>query len=155
MRAKLYNSIKARLAEVAAIKHIGIWNDNIADLSGGLAFARPAVFISFEDINWTQGGYWLRRGEVSIDLHLITDYLPPDGTREDLSHFELIDEITRTLAGFCEDYYSGLQLTTSSTDHNHSELLHNIERWTTTVEDVVARRPQAAQPIDTLAVRNE
>ena len=55
MRLQIYKAICGRLtAQVPDIKHIDLWNNNIAVLSGGAVWPRPAVFVEFETIEWRQ-----------------------------------------------------------------------------------------------------
>ena len=134
MRAEIFKAIRQRLRDKVA--YIDLWNDNIANIESGVHFSMPAVFIEFESIDWVQGTMGTRRGEVSIILHIIDRGIPTDGSRDDLeplAYLQKIDDINDRLWGMTGQNFSSLMLKTSTTDHNFSELRHDIERWVCSV----------------------
>ncbi len=46
--------------------------------------------------------------------------------------------------------FAGFQLTTSATNHNHGELVENVERWITSAQDSTAIRKVKA--VNTTAI---
>ena len=141
MRKQIYKAICKRLSEqVTDVKHIDLWNNNIAVLSGGAVWQRPAVFVEFETIEWKQLQKGVRTGDVGVRLHIVTDAISYNGSADErqeiaLSYFDLIDRINAEMQGLRGDNFAGFMLTTSATNHDHAELIESVERYVTRVQD--------------------
>lgn len=150
MRKQIYQAICTQLSKrVPEIKFIDLWNNNIQTLNGGAVWPLPAVFIEFETIEWRGQNNGTRRGDVAIRLHIITRAIATHGHRdpqmpEALAFFDLIDRINAAMQGLRGDNFSGFQLTTSATNHDHAELLESVERYITGAQDITAM-PKAAR----------
>ena len=75
MRKELYAVLKAAMEKIEAVKHVDLWNHNVEFIEQEDSWARPAVFVEFGSIAWQPyvgGGY---RGEGSVRLHFVTDWL--------------------------------------------------------------------------------
>ena len=75
MRRELYAALKAAMEKIEAVKHVDLWNHNVEFIDQEDSWARPAVFVEFGPIAWQPyvgGGY---RGEGSVRLHVVTDWL--------------------------------------------------------------------------------
>jgi hypothetical protein len=150
MRKQIFQAICARLSErVPEIMFIDLWNNNVAVLSGGAVWPMPAVFVEFETIEWRQQNNGARRGNVAVRLHLVTRAVNTHGhndvrASEALAFFDLIDRINTAMQGLRGDNFSGFQLTTSATNHDHAELLESVERYVTSAQDATAV-PEAAR----------
>ena len=75
MRKELYAVLKAAMEKIEAVKHVDLWNHNVEFIEQEDSWARPAVFVEFGPIAWQPyvgGGY---RGEGSVRLHVVTDWL--------------------------------------------------------------------------------
>ena len=84
MRKQIYKAICERLTqEIPEVKHLDLWNNNIAVLSGGAVWPRPAVFVEFEAIEWKQAQNRVRRGDVAIRLHIVTDAISYNGNSDE------------------------------------------------------------------------
>lgn len=149
MREELYNAIKSRLEALCinavgeyyerpdeadvddelyprAIQHIDLWNRNIEFIEQESAWARPAVFIEFLPIKWNAIVPGVEyRGEVQVNLHVVTDW---DGG-EGMAALRLTDEIHEAIAGMDGDDFKELDLVASMTNHDHEEIVENIETY--------------------------
>ena len=150
MRKQIFQAICARLTErVPDIQFIDLWNNNVQTLSGGSVWPLPAVFVEFEPIEWRQQNNGARRGDVAVRLHLVTRAVSTHGTADPkmsdaLGFLDLIDQINAAMQGLRGDNFSGFQLTTSATNHDHAELMESVERYTTSAQDITAV-PKAAK----------
>lgn len=123
MRKELYAAIKAAMEKIEAVKHVDLWNHNVEFIEQEDSWARPAVFVEFGPITWQPyvgGGY---RGEGSIRLHVVTDWL--EGGQE--TAWALIAQIRAAMDGVEGDSFHGLRLTETITNHNHEDILESIE----------------------------
>ena len=144
MRLQIYKAICERLTEqVPDIKHLDLWNNNIAVLSGGAVWPRPAVFVEFETIEWKQLQNRARMADIAVRLHIITDAVSYNGstdTRQDtaLAFFDLLNRVNSAMQGLRCENFAGFMLTTSATNHDHAELIESVERYTTRAQDTTA-----------------
>lgn len=147
VREELYRSIKARLESICingadglfiapddadsdiletAIKHIDLWNRNVEFIEQEAAWQRPAVFVEFAPIRWeaivTGVEY---RADVAVNLHVVTDW---DGG-EGIGEFRLPDIIHEALAGLEGKTFAEFDIRSSTTNHDHEEIVENIESY--------------------------
>lgn len=123
MRKELYEAIKAAIEKAEDVKHIDLWNHNVEFIEQEEGWERPAVFVEFGPIAWQPnvgGGY---RGEGSIRLHVVTDWL--EGGQE--AAWALIAQIRTVMDSVEGDGFHGLRLTETITNHNHEDILESIE----------------------------
>ena len=151
MREELYRKLKSRLEALCinaageyyerpdyadaddelyprAIKHIDLWNHNVEFIEQETAWERPAVFIEFVPFRWkaiVPGVEY--RAQPMINLHVVTDWTDPEN---DVMQFRLLDKIHELLAGMEGNTFMELDIDSSSTNHNHEELVENIETYT-------------------------
>ncbi len=119
------------------------------NLNGGKAFALPAVFVEFEAVEWKQQNMGARRGALAVRLHVVTRAVATNGHKdprinEALAVFDLLDTINAAMQGLRGENFSGFMLTTSATNHDHAEIVENVERYVCGVQDLTARRPVRA-----------
>ena len=147
MRLQIYKAICDRLsAQVPDIKHIDLWNNNIAVLSGGAVWPRPAVFVEFETIEWRQQQNRARMADIAVRLHIVTDAVSYNGSTDPkqdsaLAFFDLINKVNAAMQGLRGDNFAGFMLTTSATNHDHAELIESVERYITRAQDTTAMIP--------------
>ena len=147
MRLQIYKAICNRLtAQVPDIKHIDLWNNNIAVLSGGAVWPRPAVFVEFEAIEWRQQQNRARMADIAVRLHIVTDAVSYNGSTDPkqdsaLAFFDLINKVNAAMQGLRGDNFAGFMLTTSATNHDHAELIESVERYITRAQDTTAMIP--------------
>lgn len=146
MRKQIFTAIAGALAAIPGIKFVDLWNNQVQTLNGGSAFQFNAVFIEFEAVEWKQQNMGARRGALAVRLHVVTRAVPTHGHTdpkigEALAVFDLLDEINAAMQDLRGDNFSGFMLTTSATNHDHAEIVENVERYVCGVQDITAMRP--------------
>ena len=157
MRKSLFTAIAARIrAQVPTIRHIDLWNEHIAAITGGTAWPLPALFVEFEPYQVSQRANHVCQADVTIRLHIITRTANAPAGYSDasanaaLAHLDLIDQLHGALATLGGEGFSTLQLVECQTDHNHAELIESIERYVTRAVDFSAGRTAAVAPSPSL-----
>ena len=148
MRKQIFLAIIDRLKQaVPDIKYYDLWNDDLATLSGGKLWPRPAVFVEFEQIDWHQEGRGGRMADITIRLHIVTQAMPVHGDinrdklTASLAYLDLIDRINAAMQGLYGENFAPMMLITSATNHNHAELIESVERYITRAQDASAITP--------------
>lgn len=153
MREELYRKLKSRLEalcidvdgvyfdamaedmidadcieEDRVIKHIDLWNHNVEFIEQETPWERPAVFIEFVPFKWNAIMPGIEyRAEPLINLHVVTDWVDQES---DIGHFRLLDKIHEMLAGMSGKTFMEFDIDSSTTNHNHEEIVENIETYT-------------------------
>lgn len=151
MREELYRKLKTRLESLCingageyferpddadvddelyprAIQHIDLWNRNVDFIDQETPWERPAVFIEFVPFKWTSIVTGVEyRAQPLINLHVVTDWLDQDA---DIKQFRLLGKIHELLAGLEGDTFMEFDIESSSTNHNHEDIVENIETYT-------------------------
>lgn len=123
MRKEVYNKIKERLGEIEEIRHIDMWNRNVEYIEQEAGWARPAVFIEFEPVQWMSIVPGVEyRAETRVRLHIVTDW-----TNQDNDFFDLPEKIHSALARLEGDSFKDFTLAESHTNHNHEDIIESIE----------------------------
>jgi len=125
MRKELYAVLKAAMEKIEAVKHVDLWNHNVEFIEQEEGWERPAVFVEFGPIAWapyTGGGY---RGEGSVRLHVVTDWV--EGGQE--AAWVLVAQIRAAMDSVEGDGFHGLRLAETITNHNHEDILESIEGY--------------------------
>ncbi len=147
MRTFLYTSLTNHLKKLTdtegdqLIKHIDLWNEQVEFIEQETPFATPAIFIEFLPFNWQTLGGNAQRCSPTIRFHIIQSYKgsEADGSifRNDaLERFTVLDAIDNHMKGFeamTEDKKKTItmwQRSSSSTNHNHEELIEDITDYT-------------------------
>lgn len=118
-----------------AIKHIDLWNHNVEFIEQEDQWERPAVFVEFLPIQWRQvktGSSISYTSRCRLSLHVVTDWhgsssADSDFREKSLEVFDLLTSIHLCLHGMSGQSFNSLDLVESLTNHNHDELLENIE----------------------------
>lgn len=151
MREELYRKLKIRLETLCinaageyyqrpedadvddqlyprAIKHIDLWNRNVEFIDQEVPWDRPAVFVEFVPFKWTAIVPGVEyRARPLINLHVVTDWISPD---DDIRQFRLLDKIHELLAGMEGETFMEFDIDSSSTNHDHEQIVENIETYT-------------------------
>ena len=117
----------------SVIKHVDLWNNNVEFIEEDEIWARPAVFIEFAPIKWqplSGRGEYTTKSQLS--LHVVTDWKGSASVgslfqADSLEVFDLLNEIHLLLQNFSTQVFEHLQLVESRTNHNHEEILENVE----------------------------
>lgn len=127
VREELYTRIAARLATIAEIKHVDLWNHNVEFIEQETAWERPAVFIEFAPIQWSPIVHGVEyRGAVTVNLHVVTDWNAGSNTDQ----FDLLHRIHMALSNMAGMTFGEFDIVASATNHNHEEIVENIETYT-------------------------
>ncbi len=126
---------------VPAIKHYALWNENTAQLTNARAFATPAIFVEFLPAVWSPLSRNAVHGDMMIRFHIITATLASTSDTayrdEALMRFMLMRAVKSAFAGFAGKAdvqgrsFSTFQYLESLTDHNHEQIIEDIEGWKT------------------------
>ena len=151
MRKELYAALKERLGRLCrnaageyymasddmdsehpdqVIRHIDLWNRQVEFMEEDAAWERPAVFIELGPIKWRSIVAGVEyRGEPQIILHIVTDWADAssDESWGAISMLDLPDHIHDAIAGLEGDGFRELSLLESHTNHDHEEIVENIE----------------------------
>lgn len=143
MRKQIFMAIANALAAIPEVQFVDLWNNQVQLLNGGSAFPFNAVFVEFEVVEWKQLNMGARRGSLAVRLHVVTRAVPTHGHTdpkmgEALAVFDLLDTINATMQGLHGENFSGFMLTTSATNHDHAEIVENVERYVCGVQDTTA-----------------
>ena len=137
MRKELYTMLCEKLKKVSngAIKHIDLWNHNVEFIELEEPFERPAVFVEFTPIQWNaiQNGVEYR-AEPIVNLHVVTDWVGSTAAdsefrEKSLEVFDLLEEIHQVLTCMEGATFKEFDLVQSQTNHNHEDILENIESY--------------------------
>lgn len=135
MRKEIYKMLCERLGNIPEIKYIDLWNHNVEFIEQEDNWERPAVFVELCPINWeaTVAG---RRyvTEAKVNLHVVTDWLGSsaansDQREESLTVFDLLEKIHTALADVDGEHFKEFDISNSTTNHNHEDILENIETY--------------------------
>ena len=141
MISEIYNAITnaIRTIDDGLIRHIDLWNQNVEFIEEDEAWDRPAVFVEFGEIVWEpyKGPVKGVNGKGEILLHIVTDWKgsAADGSQykdETLQDYELSTAIHAVLHDLEGDHFRITTLARTLTNHNHQELLENIEVYNVT-----------------------
>ena len=135
MRKGIYKMLCERLGNIPEIKYIDLWNHNVEFIEQEDNWERPAVFVELCPINWEAtlaGMRYVTEGKVN--LHVVTDWLGSsaansDQREESLTVFDLLEKIHTALADVDGEHFKEFDISNSTTNHNHEEILENIETY--------------------------
>ncbi len=142
MRTEIYKAIIKRIKkERLGIVHFDLWNENIFQaIVSQKPFATPAVFVEFEPVKWIQSGRKVKHADFYIKLHIVT--VSRGETRDgsttmdaELKNLDLVEDITSVIPGLSGSCFNSFVHLETLPDHNHGNLLDNIERFVTHVTD--------------------
>lgn len=144
VRSRLYEDIARHLLDSKLVKQVDLYNDQFSHLDEESVIKYPCVLIEFSDISWRQLGQHAQQGEITINLHVATrskgratiaDRSTPPATE----YLELLDDLHVAMRDLRLAYASTFTRTASSTDHDHDDLIVNVESFRTVVIDEAAR----------------
>lgn len=121
------------------VKTYDLWNEQVDFIEEEEPFARPAVFLEFMPYKWQMLSAATQTATVPIRLHIVTDWKGSSrkGSKyqqQTLERFILLEKISRHLHNFLGNdgsvFFDMFRRTASDTNHNHSELIEDIEEYT-------------------------
>ena len=158
MRKRIIMAIADRIREqVPEIKYIDVFNEQIANATGGIPFPLPAVLIEFEEITYKQLSNHCTTADVPLRLHIVTRTVQANGSNArtfeaSLAYFDTIDKVNKALSTLCGEYFSTLMHLGSATNHNHAELLESVERYVTRIIDKTPLRTASVVKPDSVII---
>ena len=135
MRKEIYKMLCERLGNIPEIKYIDLWNHNVEFIEKEDNWERPAVFVELCPINWEATVAGMRYvTEAKVNLHVVTDWLGSsaansDQREESLTVFDLLEKIHTALADVDGEHFKEFDISNSTTNHNHEDILENIETY--------------------------
>ena len=135
MRKEIYKMLCERLGNIPEIKYIDLWNHNVEFIEQEDNWERPAVFVELCPINWEATVAGMRYvTEAKVNLHVVTDWLGSsaansDQREESLTVFDLLEKIHTALADVDGEHFKEFDISNSTTNHNHEDILENIETY--------------------------
>lgn len=135
MRKEIYNMLCERLGKIPEIKYIDLWNHNVEFIEQEDNWERPAVFVEFAPINWEATVVGMRYvTEAKVNLHVVTDWVGSSAAdseqrEESLLVFDLLEKIHSALADVNGEHFMEFDISDSTTNHNHEDILENIETY--------------------------
>ena len=135
MRKEIYNMLCERLGKIPEIKYIDMWNHNVEFIEQEDNWERPAVFVEFAPINWEATMAGMRYvTEAKVNLHVVTDWVGSSAAdseqrEESLQVFDLLEKIHMALADVNGEHFREFDISDSTTNHNHEDILENIETY--------------------------
>ena len=148
MRSRLYTALVAKLKEyihhdgTPIINHFDLWNRQVEFLDDETPFALPAIFVEFPHVDWAPPIQTIQRATIPITLHIVTEYKgsESDGSRyqaDALERLNIVDGLASHLYNwrFSGDSFTVQQThrTASDTNHDHGEIIEDIESFSCTV----------------------
>ena len=137
MRKEIYEMLCERLKTVGggAIRHIDLWNHNVEFIEQEEQWERPAVFVEFCPIQWMAIQHGVEyRAEPVVNRHVVTDWQGSSAAgsefrEESLAVFDLLEEIHKALTFMEGETFAQFDLVESRTNHNHDEIIENVESY--------------------------
>lgn len=137
MREELYNALIEALHKVdkGAIKHIDLWNENIYFIDEETAFETPAVFVEFGEINWNPNvGKNYYRGSGTFNLHVVTQWNGSAAAGSEdkdalMATIDFSNKIHKQVVELRGEQFGSIELLKTLTNHNHTEIMENIETY--------------------------
>lgn len=115
------------------INHIDLWNHNVEFIEQEENWSCPAVFVEFSPIEWNEIVTGLEyRAEPFVKLHIVTEWKGSSADGSELSEdalfiFDLPEIIHSALSLMGGSKYLNFDLVESQTNHNHEDIVENIE----------------------------
>ena len=148
MRANIYKALVDKLKAYTdtegnqVFKHFDLWNEQVDFIEDETPFETPAVFVEFQTINWSDTMQQVQRGTLPVRLHIVTEWKGStnDGSiyqEQALKRLNLVDGLASHLFNWKHGRdgvnIQRMQRSTSYTNHNHGELVEDIEDFTCVV----------------------
>lgn len=144
--SEFYKELLARLtAEVAAIKHIDLYNGQFDQEINELPFSLPAVFIEFSPLDFQTLGKNKQSSNMGFNLHIGSEVAEETASRESdtirdagLAHLTLLDNIFAALQGWGGTDFGSIDRTALNPDQFHDIVRVHIMSFRTRITDKAA-----------------
>lgn len=150
MRKHLYQDLVRILNGIPEIEHVDLWNRNVEFIEEDEAFPMPAVFVEFGQIDWTPmtGSVLHWRGSGTMNLHIVTEWngkAEPgtDEMEQNLLGWRIAEKVHKALEGRGGKGYDSLYAVSTITNHDHEDIVDNIEVYRFKARRVIKTEEQA------------
>ena len=138
MRKELYSAICDSILAMpdGEVRHVDLWNHNVEYLDQESPWERPAVFVEFMPVDWrpikADNEY---QANALVKLHIVTDWAGSSAagapTQSDaLDAFSLSEKIQGAIKGVTDgNSYWYRDILQTATNHNHEEIVENIDTY--------------------------
>lgn len=165
LREKLYVDIAKHLLGIKIggkpkISYIDLWNNQWAHLAEERVISFPCAFIEFNSIKWRQLGRHVQQGEVLVNLHVGSKVIVSSGMSTGFNyaateHLRLLDDIHLRIKSLRLDYGGSFTRISSSTDHDHDNIIAHMEQYRVVVLDRSAEPVRVSRKINKVTEANE
>lgn len=136
----IYNTLKARLTTVNGIQHVDWFAQQYMGEKNGRMFNNPAIFIEFNEFNFTTMQERVQAFEVDFVLHLVSDCSFEGEQRileQDIDHQRIVKDIFIELQGISLDdgnnpaytVLNEIERTKLTTDHELDALFVTLQEF--------------------------
>jgi hypothetical protein len=135
-------ALKAHLAaQILTVRTVDLWNEQLAFATEEHPIICPAVYIEYLPVEWAKVGETLH-GTATIVLHIVRNTVADtytidgnvaDNISEAMKRFATAEAVRYLAEGWQHATCKKLQLSGSSTDHNHDGYSHDTLSFTTTL----------------------
>lgn len=154
MRKEFYLAVSERLLSIegSPIQYVDLWNNNVEYIEQETGWPRPAVFVEFRPVMWermTTRGANEYQARAEIRLHIVTDW---DGSassehsdevrQQAIEALDLSEQIHAALLGLHGDHFGDLEIQATLTNHNHENLIENVEVYNVTFTRSIEKKTQ-------------
>lgn len=120
-----------KLSDGTSFQYVRIWNNQFQLQEDGTteSFPYPCIFIQLENsADYQQMGLGMTLSDIIVRIHIGQEYYDAqDGTiGQNLSIFDLRDEVIRLLTYYEATQCSGLQKIAEDQDYSHTNVYHYI-----------------------------
>jgi hypothetical protein len=141
---ELYLLLKAYLeVSVPALKHVRLWNNQLVYQEAGtqIPFAYPAVFIEFQNVEYTDLQNFQQSANMDLVLHICNEVWNTSSQEEQLDIFDLKDDIFKAISQIKLGLAGNLTRTREFPDIEHTNIYHLQQHWSVTYAETSANRP--------------
>ena len=161
MRKEFYLAVSERLLSIEGepIQYVDLWNNNVEYIEQETGWPRPAVFVEFRPVMWermTTRGANEYQARAEIRLHIVTDWNGSassdhrdEARQQAIEALDLSEQIHAALLGLHGDHFGDLEIQATLTNHNHEDLIENVEVYNVTFVRSIEKKTQRIRvPMD-------
>lgn len=129
-----FQAIKDKLAaDVAAIKFVELWNNQLQNEDIELPFNMPAVFVEYAPMEWETLGLQRQAADIDFALHVVTECFHESGTHDTagdvslgLQHLTVVADVSKAMHGYSGAGFSTIKRTYTQPDNDHGNVYETI-----------------------------
>lgn len=138
---QFYLALKALLqTELTTFKHFNKWNNQIVNIEQEVPFERPALFIEIEPVQWSIVNKRLKKGDISIVFHVVTDSYDTFADDTDgLAALEITDNVIAIIETLQIPKCTPFIHASTQLDNDHGNLIENKITFTSQIEKAIGQ----------------